>query len=362
MLGGGALILGDGKNGTSPLTVDGLAKGGIKYVVAVPKTQLSIGASQLNWDPAAENFGQPDFYELQTAGNRQAVRLHWSRVIIFKGNPYPDPMQVNDPWSDSCLQRLFDAFRDAGLAMQSAAQMVEEAKVDIMTMEDLATHLSSEDSNTRLMERMRLFKLGKTTFNLALMGGREEFSSKSMQFGNLDKVLYAFLQVASGASDIPATRFLAQSPAGMNSTGESDLRNYASLIAAKQDVMRRTSLKRLDELLLKHALGTIPKTWWYEWVSIWEMSPKEAAETNKANSEADNSYANSGMIPTAALEKAVINRMVESGLYPGLDEAMQELSAAELEQVRPEPAPIQEDPNVMAKLNAGVDPAAAGAE
>lgn len=347
LLGGGALIVGDGRNSETPLVAANVAKGGLKYILAVPRTVLDAGANTISWNPSHEWFGQPEFYHLRlrnTARGQADVRIHWSRVFRFFGAQYPEPMLAGDPWSDSILQSVWETIRDADLALQSAAGLVEEAKTDIVTMENLESHLATQDSNARLLERMRLFKLGKSSFNIALMGGRETFDSKQIQFSNLDKVLFTFLQVVSGATDIPATRFLAQSPAGMNSTGESDLRNYASLIKSKQEDAEG-SLRRLDELLLRHALGSIPKTWAYEWNSIWTMSPKEAAETNKLLAEADQAYANSGMIPTAALEKAITARMIDSGLYPGLDEAMQELDEDELEKKRPDPAIPPLDPN-----------------
>lgn len=355
LFGGGALIISDGKNSEKPITVEDMGKGGIKYVVAVPRTMLDAGDSQLSWDPSGDHWGQPEFYRLQVNGvaadrGPQArrlgnVRIHHSRVIRFLGNPYPDPMQTNDPWSDSILQSVWESIRDAGLALQSSAQLVEEAKLDVMQMENLASYLAGGDeSNKRLMERMRLFKLGKSTFNLALMGGKETFDSKTVNFGSLDKVLFVFLQVASGATDIPATRFLGQSPAGMNSTGESDLRNYADVITSKQEDMEG-DLRFLDELLLKHALGSVPKSWFYEWNSIWQMSPKEAAEVNKINAEADQIYINSGVVPTMAVEKAIIARMIDSGLYPGLEEAMLELSEEDLEVKRPDPQAPPLDPN-----------------
>lgn len=359
MLGGGALIIGDGRRADLPLTVEGLDKGGIKYIIAVPRTMLDQDGNTLSWDPQSDFYGQPEFYRLRTrntANSRDQVRIHHTRVVRFLGNAYPDPLSENNPWSDSILQGLHEAIRDAGLCMQSSASLVEEAKVDVITMENLESHLASDASNLRLMERLRLFKLGKTTFNLALMGGKEQYESKQVNFGNLDKVIYTFLQVASGATDIPATRFLAQSPAGMNSTGESDLRNYASLIESKQQDMQQ-AIRRLDELLLKHALGTVPKTWFYTWTSIWNMSPKEQAEVNKLNAEADQIYANSGMIPVMALEKAIIARLIESGFYPGLEEAMLELDEDDLAQKRPEPPIPALDPNKVA-----ADPVGGGGE
>ena len=366
LLGGAALILSDGRRSELPLTVEGLSKGGLKYCVVVPRNMLDQDGRGLDWDPASDHFGEPEFYRMRRktngfrdrkgGGDDGHIKIHHTRVFRFLGNTYPDPMVENNPWSDSVLQVLYDAIRDAGIAMQASAALVEEAKVDIVTMEDLSAMLAADESNARLLERMRLLQLGKTTFNTLLMGGRETYDSKQVNFGSLDKVILTFLQVASGATDIPATRFLAQSPAGMNSTGESDLRNYSSLISSKQEDME-ASIRRLDMLLLKHALGSVPKTWFYTWNPIWEMSPKEAAEVNKINAEADQIYIMGGTVPTMAIEKAQVARMIESGLYPGLEEAMLELSEEDLQQKRPDPPEIQLDPNNLIGQEGGGAPA-----
>ncbi len=58
-----------------------------------------------------------------------------------------------------------------------------------------------------------------------------------------------FLQVAAGAADIPVTRLLGQSPAGLSATGDSDTRNYYDMIAARQELDLRPQLERLDRLI-----------------------------------------------------------------------------------------------------------------
>jgi len=357
LFGGGAIISGDGgRDLKAPMTVEGVQKDGLKYLVSVPRQRLQANGHQLNWDPAAENFGQPEFYQLQSTGNTPAIEIHWSRVHRFIGAEYPDPMMEQDPWGDSVLDAVYNAVRDAGLSSSSAATLMEEAKIDVVTMEGLEGALSDDAGSARVMERLRLMRLGKTLHKVVLMGGRETYESKQLALNNVDKVLYTFLQIVSGACDIPATRFLSQSPAGLNSTGDSDMRNYAGTIQAMQNRVVRPSLSRLDDMLLRHTFGSIPKKIWYEWASIWTMSPKEAAEVNKLHAEADTAYANSGMIPTAALEKTIQNRMVESGQYPGLEDALAELTPDELDMKRPEPAPIPVDPN---KLPPDEPPAAA---
>ncbi len=366
MLGGGALIIGDGRNARTPLKVENVQKGGIKWVVAVPRTKLTV-VDQINFDMAAENFGLPDYWRLQLGGHTTAEQrqnntdIHWSRVIVLPGLARPDPFVEADPWGDSVLQGAYDAVRDAGLSQGSGAALIEEARVDILKMDDLASHLGTTETEGLLMRRLQLVALGKSTHKMLLMGGRENYDTKQVNLSNLDRVLTLFLQTVSGAFDIPMTRFLAQSPAGLNSTGESDLRNYATMIKAQQERVLTPALERLDRMLMRDALGDEPGNVWFEWPSIWSMSPKEAAETMNLYGDAATKLANAGLVPSVGVARGVQNYMEESGLFPGMAQAIAEASASELDELRPDPAPIQIDPNIEEAAKHAPPPAAGAA-
>ena len=93
----------------------------------------------------------------------------------------------------------------------------------------------------------------KSINNLLLLGDGETWSRQSIDFAGLPEMVRTFLQVAAGAADIPVTRLLGQSPAGLSATGDSDTRNYYDMIAARQELDLRPQLERLDALLLRSA-------------------------------------------------------------------------------------------------------------
>ena len=72
----------------------------------------------------------------------------------------------------------------------------------------------------------------KSLFGMTLFEGNgvspegETYQQKQISFASLPDVARLFLQIASGAADIPVTRMLGQAPAGLNATGDSDTRNY----------------------------------------------------------------------------------------------------------------------------------------
>jgi phage-related protein (TIGR01555 family) len=104
--------------------------------------------------------------------------------------------------------------------------MVFEAKVDIIKLPNFMASLGDERYKSKILERYTLANMAKGINGMLLLDSEEEYETKSASFAQLPEVLDRFLQIVSGAADIPATRLLGQSPAGMNATGESDLRNY----------------------------------------------------------------------------------------------------------------------------------------
>ena len=62
----------------------------------------------------------------------------------------------------------------------------------------------------------------------------------------------------AGAARIPVTKLFGRSPAGMNSTGESDMRNYYDYIDSIRDTTFRAIIERLLPVLAMSAWGKIP--------------------------------------------------------------------------------------------------------
>jgi hypothetical protein len=139
------------------------------------------------------------------------------------------------------------------------------------------------------------------------------------------------LQIVSGAADIPATRLLGQSPAGMNATGESDLRNYYDRLSAMQELEMTPATALLDECLIRSALGSRDPDIHYKWAPLWGMSEKEKAEVFKMKADAARLIAGTGtspaLMPIEALSDALVNELVEDGSLSGLEAAIEKYGA-----------------------------------
>ena len=164
-------------------------------------------------------------------------------------HPLPDPTLAPTFWSDSVLQVLYDAIHAVALTTTGATSLMHEAKVDIVTVPNLSEHQSSAETTQQLSARFAYAAAMKSINNLLVLGDGETWSRQTVDFGGLPEMVRTFLQVAAGAADIPVTRLLGQSPAGLSATGDSDTRNFYDMIAARQELDLRPQLERLDRLI-----------------------------------------------------------------------------------------------------------------
>lgn len=334
LYGGSALILGvQGSGGerdpTKPLDVEKLAQGALRYVHVVTRHQLTLG--EIEMDPEAEFFRQPVHYEMTGTSNGSAVRIHPSRVIPFISQPVPDGgcglLGPDQFWGDPLLQSVRDAVSNADLAQNGVASLIHEAKVDSLSIPNLSQQLSTAEYESRMIKRLQVAELAKSFLNTRLLDANEKWETRQVSFTGLAILPEKFIQIVAAAADIPVTRLTGTSAKGLNATGEGDDDNYDEMIAARQELELRPNLDRLDEIMLRSALGKRPAEIHYVFAPLKTPDPKEEAEIADKQADTAKKYVDAGLVPLPVMAKVVQNRLVEDAVYPGLEAALKETAA-----------------------------------
>lgn len=330
LFGGAAILIGtDGQLLDQPLAHERVGQGGLRHLTVLPRSKL--GAGETETDPASEFYRLPRYYTLSGVEGGE-VRVHPSRLVIFRGNHIPDDigMAVSNGWGDSALMAVMQAIKHMDGTAANVASLVFEAKINVIRIPDFMANLATggAEYENRLLQRFALAATSKGLNGDLILDKEEEFDQKSAHFSTLPEILDRFMQIVSGAADIPATRLLGQAPAGMNSTGEADLRNYYDRIQAGQELEMTPAMWRMDECLIRSALGARPEGVFYNWAPLWGITEKERAEILKIKAEAARAIAGNGqsepMIPLEALSDALVNALIEDGSLPGLGPAIKE--------------------------------------
>jgi len=327
LFGGAGLYIGTGDgNLSAPLEPESIGKGGLKYLTVLSRQDMSAG--EISQDVLSEYHGWPTYYEV--TGAAQMVRIHPSRLVLFIGAKQPHSLATtfNQGWGDSVLTSTLNAIHNADSTSRNIASIIFEAKVDVIRIPNFMASLGSAEYRSKLLERYTLANMAKGINGTLLLDKEEEYETKSATLAGLTDILMAFMQVVSGAADIPVTRLLGQSPAGMNSTGTSDMKNYHDRIQSMQELEMTPAMARLDECLIRSATGTRDQDIHYTWAPLEQMSEKERADIFKMKADAARALIGSTsgqeIIPRDALSDAMVNSLIEDGSLPGLEAAIDE--------------------------------------
>jgi len=340
LYGGGALILGvdDGQAPDQPLNLDRVKEGSLKYVHSVSAMQLTAG--ELEFDVNSEWFMEPKYFQFSSglaslasiSSSDLLAKIHPSRVVRFLGSEVPD-LERNQSgvagfgWGDPVIQVINDAVQAVAASTQGVATLIQEAKLDVIKLPDLAEQVSTQAYTDRLSSRMQMMATMKSLVGVTLLDKDDDWNRIQVTWAGLPDIIKLYLMIASAAVDVPATRFLAQSPAGMDATGESDTRNYYDRLRAEQNTEVTPALNRLDEVLLRSTFGTKPDGIWYEWAPLWAATDEEKSRTFLAKAQVYQIDVGAALIPDEALRQARENQLIEDGVYPGLEQALEDAEA-----------------------------------
>lgn len=320
--GGAVIYIGDGGDATQEFDPESIGKGGLKYLTVMGRREIVAG--ELEIDPTLESYGLPKAY--QVANSTDFLDIHPSRLVIQIGDAHPDPWNAltNTGWGDSVLQSVWTAITNADATAANIASLVFEANVDVYKIENLMEHMSSAPYRRKLIDRFHLANIGKSVTRALITDKDEEYERKQISFATLPDVIQQFLIMVSGAADIPLTRLLGQSPSGLSSTGEHDMKNYHDRVQSIQTLEIGPALHRLDEALIRSALGNRPDEIHYTWAPLEQMSEKEKAEIGKLKAETANILMGTGLFMSEEMREVVGNQFVEDGYYPGLGDLLKQ--------------------------------------
>ena len=233
---------------SKPLNMKRLKKGCIRSLQVIDRTRMHAMGT-IDTEPMSPTYGLPTHYQFVNS----ASSIHHSRLLRFEATELPLYEFMRNQWySDSTLIPLMEVTDNFHTAAKAAAQLCQEAVVDVVSIEGLQDILTSEEGEAQIMKRFRVMKQLKSLYNVLLLDTTEEYSTKTASLAGVKDLIWEYLRIIAAAVGIPATRFLSASPDGMNATGESDLNNYIDLLQGLQRAVFKPKLLTIDKLIQAH--------------------------------------------------------------------------------------------------------------
>lgn len=345
----------------TPLDIATVAKGQFTGISVYDRWQVNPDLVRLI--PDGPDMGLPAYYYLVTTSVNGGpasqtsmvsspdatgqIKVHHSRVIRNIGIELPFWQAITEMlWGESVLERLWDRlipFDDATLNAANLVQRANNRTVGIDGLREIiAAGGKAQQGLEKMFEMMREFQ---TNEGLTLLDKNDQFQTSNYTFSGLADVLLQFGQQLSGATGIPLVILFGQSPAGLNSTGESDIRTYYDSINSQQESRLRSAWEKIIKLLWRSALGKdAPKDMEFKFVPLWQMSATDQANVNKTNAETIIGALDAGIIDRPTAMKELRDQGGDSGMFSNITDEEIDLAEKEAAEAPPEPDPADPEP------------------
>ncbi len=276
-----AVMLVDGQDPKTPLRLDTIGHDQFRGLLVLDRWMIEPSLNDLITEYGPD-LGLPKYYRV-TADAPALVRMtiHHSRCMRLEGVRLPYWQRLAENlWGISVLERLYDRMIAFDSATTGAAQLVYKSYLRGLKITGLreitAAGGEALDGIVRYVEMMRRFQ---GIEGLTLIDGDDEFAvQQHTAFGGIADALLQFGQQIAGALQIPLVRLFGQSPAGLNATGESDLRTYYDGIKQQQEKSLRVPVTRIYRALARSAGVALPQGFRIEFRPLWQLQEAERAE------------------------------------------------------------------------------------
>ena len=238
-------------------------------------------------------FGMPEFYDISPAYGRP-FRVHESRCLLFKNGTLPQygsRMEYRFFGMPEYV-RTHKSIQETVTSHGNGTKLLDRAVQAIYKMNDLANLLETDEGEDIVLRRLRIIDMAKGIINsIAIDANGEDYDYKTVTFSGVKDIIDATCNMLSAVTNIPQTKLFGRSPAGENSTGESDMENYYTFIGRIQKLNLKKNLGTLIDIILvagryKGEFEEIPD-YVLGFKPLWSLSETEQANVDKTKADTE---------------------------------------------------------------------------
>lgn len=348
----------EGQDLSTPLRTDTIGKDQFKGIIPYDRWQLNpIVQNPIESGP---NIGLPSCYQIvndpreMEPSYRPGVSynglqtVHHSRCIRFVGIELPYFQAITEMmWGESVLERAWDRLIAFDNATMSSASLIDRANLRTVGIDGLREIIAAGgDALNGLEAFFEMMRLKQTNEGLTLLDKNDTFTNTTYTFSGLSDIMLQFGQQLAGATGTPLIRLFGQSPAGLNSTGEADLRMYYDNINAQQESALRNPLDTLIQVMWRSTYGkAAPDDLEFKFAPLWQPSQTDKANNAKTNTETVLAAESAGVIDRATALSELRDASSDTGVFANItDEQIEEAKLDEPPLPDEDPAEPAEPP------------------
>lgn len=324
----------------TPLNLDSVSKDQFQGIVVFDRWQLNPALDHVI--DSGPEMGLPGFYDIVNnptqlePGSKTTtgqLRVHHSRCIRYTGIDLPYFQAITEMmWGESVLERLWDRLISFDNATLSSASLIDRANLRTVGIDGLREIIAAGGAaQNGLLAQFEMMRLMQVNEGLTLLDKNDVFASTAYSFAGLSDMMLQFGQQLAGASGIPLVRLFGQSPAGLSSTGDADIRMYYDNINAQQEAKLRNPFEILLKVLWRSTFGKpAPKDLEFSFTPLWQMSESDKANVAKTQTETVIGAFDAGLVSRETAMKELRQSSGDTGLFSNISD--EEIAEAESEE------------------------------
>lgn len=271
----------------------------------------------------------PEYYSITDARGHTVAKVHHSRVIRFTGRELPEIERMAEMyWGESEVEALYKDVMAHDNVSANMAALTFQANVNTMEIKGLEQLFSigSSQAQRRFWNVMQAQSVLRSNFGTQLVEEGTKLTNTQYTFTGLQEVYESMALNLCGASHYPMTKLFGRSPAGMNATGESDLKNYYDYVDSQREAKVRPALQKLLPVLAMSAWGFVPDDLDFTFPPLWTPTATETAEIALKKAQAIRDTFQAGLFQADTAMKELKKLEEETGMFGAISD--EEISAA----------------------------------
>jgi hypothetical protein len=272
---------------------------------------------EYNQDINNKEYGKPLYITINPIKGG-SFTVHNSRCILIDGEDTCESVRaLNNGWGLSVFQNNYSALADLNTMYHSISHVVQSCNQDIIKMENLLELISAGKSNL-IKERLNIIDLSKHIMNVTLLDTTETMERLKSSLTGLPEILNTFMSYVAAVSGIPIAILFGRSAAGLNATGENDIKEWYDMVSSERALFYSPVIERLVKLLMlekqSYFKGKELNDWFIEFGSLYEMSDKDKSEIYNITSQADERYITNNVLTSEEIRNRFTTKKFNSTL------------------------------------------------
>lgn len=284
LFGGSVILIGasDGQDPLDALNINLITS--FDFLQVYDRRDVTVQCKYDNLE--SPKFGSPKRYWLTNPISGMRSTVHESRVIRFNGAITGErERQHFDGWDMSVLQRAYPAIRQFQTCHKAMEILMTEASVGVFSIDGLLDMIAGGQLQD-LQTRATFMDQCKSVSRSIMLDSRrgETYTKIATSFAGIGEMLDRSANRLSASAEIPTTRLMGQSPAGLNATGASDIRDWYDRVQGDREIELRPPLEFLLRLI-SISLGYHDEFPTIEFLPLWQETPAEKATREKTEAD-----------------------------------------------------------------------------